>query len=130
MTTTLSSGFPDLLSYSLFIQIELRVVIPLVMFIRLIGWTPVPESVSWTRPRLPFGITSALYCHEIQSADNSSRQRVEKQLVLGKEPAGVVYRPNAIRQAHYGGGDGRFLSVRGALWGGGVVSLPLSFHSP
>lgn len=38
VATALSSDFPDLLSYSRFIQIEHRVIIPLVMFIRLIGF--------------------------------------------------------------------------------------------
>lgn len=38
MATTLTSDFPDLLSYSRFIQIEHRVIIPLLMFIRLIGF--------------------------------------------------------------------------------------------
>lgn len=38
IATTLASDFPELLSYSRFIQIEHRVVIPLLMFIRLIGF--------------------------------------------------------------------------------------------
>ena len=38
VSTTLASDFPDLLSYSRFIQIEHRVIIPLMMFIRLIGF--------------------------------------------------------------------------------------------
>lgn len=38
VATALSSDFPDLLSYSRFIQIEYRVIIPLVMFIRLSGF--------------------------------------------------------------------------------------------
>ena len=37
VATTLASDFPDLLSYSRFIQVEHRVIIPLLMFIRLIG---------------------------------------------------------------------------------------------
>ena len=38
IATTLASDFPELLSYSRFIQIEHRVVIPQLMFIRLIGF--------------------------------------------------------------------------------------------
>lgn len=58
VSTSLASDFSDLLSYNRFIQIEHRVVIPLLMFIRLIGFGSCTGISFVDSTRLPSAITS------------------------------------------------------------------------